>query len=108
LIAADDPADSLTFPASVTGLIFERKFIPDVIVPPFHARIDGRRVWAVVISGFLFHFTVSNRKPDERFWGGFLQQNGNFPLHGCDIRKVAYLQKWGSEIAAAERARKQR
>jgi hypothetical protein len=69
--------------------------------------IDGRRVWAVVISGFLFHFFVSNRKPEERFWGGFLRENGNFPLHLSDIRNVAYLQKWGSEIATAERARDQ-
>jgi hypothetical protein len=57
-----------------------------------------------VISGFLFHFVVSNRKPEERFWGGFLQGNGNFPLHVSDIRNVAYLQKWGNKIAAAERA----
>jgi hypothetical protein len=107
LIAADDPADFLTFPGMVTALTFERKHIPGLIVPPLHARIEGRRVWAVVITGYLFHFVVSNRKPEERFWGGFLQENGNFPLHISEIRNVAYLQKWGSEIAAAERARKQ-
>jgi len=86
----------------VTALTFDRKHIPGLVVPPLHARIEGRRVWAVVISGYLFHFVVSNRKPEARFWGGFLQENGNFPLHRSDIRDVAYLQKWGSEIAAAE------
>jgi hypothetical protein len=105
LIAADDPADFSTFPAMVTALTFDRKHIPGLVVPPLHARIEGRRVWAVVISGYLFHFVVSNRKPEARFWGGFLHENGNFPLHLSDIRDVAYLQKWGSEIAAAERAR---
>jgi hypothetical protein len=107
LIASDDPADFLTYPAMVTGLTFERKYMPGLIVPPLHTRIDDRRVWAVVISGFLFHFFVSNRKPEERFWDGFLREDGNFPLHLSDIRNVAYLQKWGSEIAAAERARDQ-
>jgi hypothetical protein len=89
----------------VTALTFERKHIPGLIVPPLHARIEGRRVWAVVIRGFLFHFVVSNRKPERHFWAGFLQENGNFTLHLSDIRDVAYLQKWGSEIAAAEQAR---
>lgn len=107
LLGADDPADFLTYPAMVTGLTFDRKHIPDLIVPPLHARIEGRRVWAMVISGFLFHFVVSNRKPAERFWGGFLRENGDFPLHISEIRDVAYLQKWGSEIAAAERSRNQ-
>jgi len=107
LLGADDPADFLTYPAMVTALTFDRKHIPDLIVPPLHSRIEGRRVWAVVISGFLFHFVVSNRKPAECFWGGFLRENGDFPLHLSDIREVTYLQKWGREIAAAERVRKQ-
>lgn len=107
LLGADDPADFLTYPAMVTALTFDRKHIPDLIVPPLHSRIEGRRVWAVVISGFLFHFVVSNRKPAQCFWGGFLRENGDFPLHLSDIREVTYLQKWGREIAAAERVRKQ-
>jgi hypothetical protein len=107
LLGADDPADFLTYPAMVTALTFDQKHIPDLIVPPLHSRIEGRRVWAVVISGFLLHFVVSNRKPAEHFWGGFLRENGDFPLHLSDIREVMYLQKWGREIAAAERAREQ-
>jgi hypothetical protein len=105
LLCADDPADYLTFPAMVTALMFDRQHIADLIVPPLHSRVEGRRVWAVVVSGFLFHFFVSNRQPPQNVWGGFLQENGNFPLHLTDIRQVAYLQKWGREIAAAETAR---
>jgi hypothetical protein len=105
LLCADDPADYLTFPAMITALMFDRRHIPGLIVPPLHSRVEGRRVWAVVISGFLFHFFVSNRQPPQNVWGGFLQENGNFPLHLTDIREVAYLQKWGGEIDAVEAAR---
>lgn len=108
LLCADDPADFLTFPAMVTALTFKRRHVPDLIVPPLYSRVEGRWVWAVVISGFLFHFFVSNRLPPQNVWGGFLQENGNFPLHLTDIKEVAYLQKWGSEFAAAEEARKER
>jgi hypothetical protein len=105
LLCADDPADFLTFPAMVTAMTFDRRHIPDLIVPPLYSRVEGRRVWAVVISGFLFHFFVSNRPPPKNVWGGFLQEDGKFPLHLTDIREVAYLQKWGAEVAAAERER---
>src|SRR6266571_3001332 len=106
LLCGDDPADYLTFPAMVTALTFEQRHMPSLIVPPLHSRVEGRRVWAVVISGFLFHFFVSNRQPPQNVWGGFLQEDGTFTIHLTDIREVAYLQKWGREIAAAETARK--
>ena len=105
LLCADNPADYLTFPAMVTALRFEGRHIPDLIIPPLHSRIQGRRVWAVVIAGYLFNFFVSNREPPQGFWGGFLQVNGHFPLHVADIRDIPFLQRWGAEIAAAETAR---
>lgn len=65
-LLADDPADFLRYPALVTALTHERHHIPDLIIRPFSARIEGRRAYAVIITGFLFHFFVSNQNPPER------------------------------------------
>jgi len=105
LLLADEPADFLRYPAMVTALTHDRRYIPDLIIPPFSARVEGRRAYAVVITGFLFHFFVSNQNPPEKLWGGFLQPNGDFPLHVTDIRGVPFLQQWGAEIAKAEAVR---
>jgi hypothetical protein len=105
LVLTDDPADYLTFPAVVTGLTFDRRYIPDLIVPAFRTRIEGRWVWAFVITGLLFWFFVSNRQPPTNLWRGFLQPSGNFPLHVTDIREVPFLEQWCREISRAETAR---
>jgi hypothetical protein len=105
LLLSDDPGDFLRYPAMVIALVQQSRHIPDLIIRPFQTRIDGRRVYAVVITGFLFHFFVSNQDPPKNIVGGFLQRNGDFPLHVTEIDKVRYLKEWGDKIATAEAAR---
>ena len=62
LIRDGDPGDYLTFPCMITALTLDNKHVSDVIVPPLYTRKEGRWVWAFVLTGFLFHFFVSNRR----------------------------------------------
>jgi hypothetical protein len=87
LLCADAPADYLTFPAMVTALTFDRRHIAGLIVPPLHGRVEGRRVWAVVVSGFLFHFFVSNRQPPQKVWGG--ENSGSRAGTPAKARRIA-------------------
>jgi hypothetical protein len=105
LLHAEDPNDYRNFGCMVTALKWEGKHITDLIIPPVYTRFEQRRVWAVVITGFLFNFFVSNQKPPRQSWPGLLQMNGDFPLHVSEVREVRFLTQWISEIGKAERAR---
>ncbi len=106
LLAADDPADYLVSPCMLTALKWQGKHITDLIIPPVYTRFEGRRLWAFVITGFLFYFSVSKLRPPQQFWPGFLQPNGDLPLHVSEVKDIPFLMEWIVEIGAAEKARK--
>ena len=105
LISRDDPGDWLLFPCMITGLLFERKHIANFVIPPMRTRFEARRVWLFAITGFLFHFFVSNRLPPDRIRGAFLQHDGTFHVPVADIGEIPSVQFWMKQMAAAEKTR---
>lgn len=106
LLVSGDPGDYPMFPCMVTALMWDGKQVTDLIIPPVYTRLEGRRVWAFVVTGFLFYFFVSSLAAPQQFWPGFLQPNGDLPLHVSDVKDVTFLRRWIVEIGAAENARK--
>lgn len=106
MLHAEDPGEYLTYPCMVFAITWNRKHIPDLIVPPCVARTDTGRIWSFVVGGFLLSFDVGSHRPPRELWPAFLKPDGTMVLQIEEITKIQFLHRFASDIARAQRSRK--
>lgn len=106
LILSDDPGDYLKYPCMVTAIIIDGKHMADLIAPPADTRLEGQRIWNIVVAGFVFSFFLGKTATPSTLRAGFLRENGTLFVQVRDIHEIDYLYRFLCEMGAAERKRK--
>ena len=106
MLQAEDPGNYDAYPCLVVAVSLDGKHIPDLIVPPALARIDGHWIWSLVVAGFLLTFYVSSHTPPDVLYPAFLKPDGTMILQIKDMTEIDFLYRFSREIAQAERTRK--
>jgi hypothetical protein len=106
MLVREQPGNALTYPCMLTAVMHEGKHMPDLIVPPGMALIDGDRVWTFAAAGFLFSYFVSDRLPPVAVHPTFLKPDGTMWIRLAEIREIAFLHEHCLQIAEAQRQRK--
>lgn len=105
MLVADSPGDVLDYPCLVTAVMWQNRFVGDLIVPPMEARLEGHRIWSIVIAGLLFSYYVSSHSPDINLHPGFLQKSSSLLILPKEITEIDFLYRFSQELRKAQKIR---
>jgi hypothetical protein len=105
LLRQEQPGTSLDYPCMLTAVMHEGKHLPDLIVPPGVASVDGHQVWSFVAAGFVLSYFVSDRPPPIAVQPAFLKPDGTMWIRVAEIQEIDFLHRHFTEIAEAQRQR---
>jgi len=75
------------------------QFHPDLITQPECVKHKGRRLYRVVIGGFLIVYFVSSHHPPQGVKDFFPQPDGKWTMIGRDIGQLTFLAEWFMAVA---------
>ena len=105
MIHEGDPGEALKYPCLLSAVMFNRKHVSDLIVPPSVGRVEGQRVWQIIVGGFLMSFFVVSHNPPASLHALFLQEDGTFNMQIREMREIDFLYEFTREMAIAQRQR---
>ena len=80
----------------------EWKHMPDLIVPPGMASVDGHQVWSFVATGFVFSHFVSDLPPPDVVHQACLKLDGTMWVRVAEVAEISFLHRHlvGTKAAA--------
>lgn len=102
----EDPLQPLEYPCLICAVKIDGKFQRDWILPPVHARSEGRHCYCVVINGILFCFYVSSHSMPQKFIGACINKQNEMSIYFGEVRKIPFLAEYVSNLGDALRKRK--
>src|ERR1017187_4523881 len=104
MLLSGNPGEPWQYGCTVIGLLHEGKPFKDLISSPAWGKVQGHRVYALAVGGFLFSFFVSSHKPDF-VEEAFLQKSGSRLVMRQEFTNIPFLVEMGTEVAIATRGR---
>jgi hypothetical protein len=105
VLRAGQAPDFLFHPCLLTAVLHERQHVPDLIVPPGVAHVDGHAVWSFVAAGFVFSYFVSDRPVPSELHPAILKPDGTMWIKVGEMRDIDFLNRHALEIGAAMQQR---
>lgn len=91
MLANDDPGGTHEYGCLMFVLMHQQDVLPDLIVSPTRARLDGHRVYRFVFGGLLFVYVVSSLRPPGYLSEHFLQESGNAIVKLQQVKELGFL-----------------
>lgn len=99
LLIASDPAEPWRYGCTIIAVKVDDEHVPDLLVPPTKAKIDGHWFTRLVINGFILAYITSSHPPDKRLQSMFLQRDGSFLFVRNELFDIPFLS--GIALSAA-------
>jgi hypothetical protein len=105
LLHDGNPAEPTTYPFFAVIPTISGDIQQDFILQPEWIRIDGHRLYRVVVGGILYFFGVNSAVIRSEWRPALLAKSGTWRLLFSEVRDIPYLDQWFSACAVAERQR---
>lgn len=91
MLATDDPGSTNAYGCIMFTLMHEQDILPDLIVAPSPARLDGHKAYRFVFGGLVFVYIVSSTRPPTYLVEHFLQESGTAIVKMQQTKELGFL-----------------
>ena len=102
----EDPLRPDQYACWMIVVLLNGKFYTDWIIEPTVARVGGRHVYSLVITGILFNFYVGKQPLLPSIASHVLNERGEMSVSVMEMREIPFLIKFARRLVHARDARR--
>ncbi len=98
MLVSDDPGATDKYGCIMFALMHDHNVLPDLIVAPSYARLNGHRAYRFIFGGLVFLYVVSSIRPHKFIVEHFLQDSGMAIVKKQQAKELGFLTNSISRI----------
>lgn len=101
MLLASDPGEPDQYVVTCFAPVIDGKIYDDWMLQPSFVKVQGHRVYRIVIGGLLYMYFVSNHSIPNELRNAFVSKSGDWVIVTRDKRDLPFINKWFNEVSRA-------